>query len=57
MSNEILTESDFDKEPVLDRMELQLKKNGIETEFTKNINTNKFKGPLSSLLKIYKKKV
>ena len=29
--------SDFDKEPVLDRMELQLKKSGIETEFTKNI--------------------
>ena len=30
--------SDFDKDPVLDRMELQLKKSGIETEFTKNID-------------------
>jgi ADP-heptose:LPS heptosyltransferase len=30
--------SDFDKEPVLDRMEIQLKKSGIETEFTKNID-------------------
>ena len=38
--------SDFDKEPVLDRMEIQLKKSGIETEFTKNID-------LAGLLKIY----
>ena len=30
--------SDFDKDPVLERMELQLKKSGIETEFTRNIN-------------------
>ena len=30
--------NDFDKEPVLERMEIQLKKSGIETEFTKNIN-------------------
>mgnify|MGYP003344693226 FL=1 len=30
--------SDFDKEPVLDRMEIQLKKSGIDTEFTKNID-------------------
>ena len=30
--------SDFDKDPVLDRMEIQLKKSGIETEFTKNID-------------------
>ena len=29
---------DFDKEPVLDRMEIQLKKSGIDTEFTKNID-------------------
>ena len=30
--------SDFDKDPVLDRLEIQLKKSGIETEFTKNID-------------------
>jgi len=30
--------SDFDKDPVLDRMEIQLKKSGIETEFIKNID-------------------
>ena len=30
--------SDFDKDPVLDRMEVQLKKSGIDTEFTKNID-------------------
>ncbi len=30
--------SDFDNEPVLDRIEIQLKKSGIETEFTKNID-------------------
>ena len=30
--------SDFNNEPVLDRMEIQLKKSGIETEFTKNID-------------------
>ena len=30
--------SDFNKEPVLDRMEIQLKKSGIQTEFTKNID-------------------
>ena len=29
---------DFDKDPVLDRMEIQLKKSGIDTEFTKNID-------------------
>ena len=27
--------ADFDQEPVLDRMEIQLKKSGIETNFTK----------------------
>ncbi len=32
------SKSDFDKDPVLDRLELQLKKSGIETEFTKNID-------------------
>ena len=30
--------SDFDKDPVLDRMKIQLEKSGIETEFTKNID-------------------
>ena len=29
---------DFDKDPVLDRMEIQLKKSGIETDYTKNID-------------------
>ena len=29
--------SDFDKEPVLERMEIQLKKSGIETQYVKNI--------------------
>ena len=29
--------SDLDKDPVLDRMEIQLK-SGVETEFTKNID-------------------
>ena len=32
--------SDFDKEPVLDRMEVQLNKSGIQTEFIKNIDLN-----------------
>ena len=30
--------SDFDEDPVLDRMEIQLKKSGIDTEYTKNID-------------------
>ena len=34
------SKSDFDKDPVLDRLELQLKKSGIEAEFTKNIDLN-----------------
>ncbi len=32
--------SDYDKDPVLDRLEIQLKKSGIETQFTKNIDLN-----------------
>ena len=32
------TKNDFDTHPVLDRMQLQLQKSGIEIEFTKNIN-------------------
>ena len=45
--------SDFDKEPVLDRMELQLKKSGIETEFTKNINLDWCLVDVSRLTKQY----
>jgi ADP-heptose:LPS heptosyltransferase len=45
--------SDFDKEPVLNRMEVQLKKSGIETEFTKNIDLDWAKTDISRLLKQY----
>jgi ADP-heptose:LPS heptosyltransferase len=45
--------SDFDKEPVLDRMELQLKKSGLETEFTRNINLDWALKDVSRLLKQY----
>ena len=45
--------SDFDKEPVLDRMEIQLKKSGIETEFTKNIDLNWAVENTSHLVKKY----
>ena len=45
--------SDFEKEPVLDRMELQLKKSGLETEFTKNINLDWAIKDVSRLLKQY----
>ena len=44
---------DFDKEPVLDRIESQLKKNGIETEFTKNINLDWAIADVSRLIKQY----
>ena len=44
---------DFDKDPVLDRMEIQLKKSGIETEFTKNINLNWAIENTSHLVKKY----
>ena len=44
---------DFDKEPVLDRMELQLKKSGIETEFTKNINLDWAVEDVARLIKQY----
>jgi|TARA_B110000211_G_scaffold218606_1_gene263595 ADP-heptose:LPS heptosyltransferase len=44
---------DFDKEPVLDRIESQLKKNGIETEFTKNINLDWAIVDVSRLIKQY----
>ncbi len=45
------TKADFDQEPVLDRMELQLKKSGIETEFTKNVDLNWAIEDISHLVK------
>ena len=45
--------SDFDKDPVLERMELQLKKSGIETEFTRNINIDWAIKDVSRLTKQY----
>ena len=45
--------SDFDKDPVLDRMEIQLKKSGIETEFTKNIDLSWALEDIFSLVKQY----
>jgi ADP-heptose:LPS heptosyltransferase len=44
---------DFDKDPVLDRMETQLKKSGIETEFTKNIDLSWAVENTSHLVKKY----
>ena len=45
--------SDFDNHPVLDRMEIQLKKSGIETEFTKNIDLSWAILDISRLIKQY----
>ncbi len=45
--------SDFDKEPVLDRMEAQLKKSGIETEFVKNIDLSWAVEDISRLIRQY----
>ena len=45
--------NDFDKDPVLDRIEIQLKKSGIETEFTKNLDLNWATTDISRLLKQY----
>ena len=45
--------NDFDQDPVLDRMEIQLKKSGIDTEFTKNIDLNWATTDISRLLKQY----
>ena len=45
--------SDFDKDPVLDRMELQLKKSGIETQYTKNIDLDWAVADVSRLTKQY----
>ena len=44
---------DFDKDPVLDRMEIQLKKSGIDTEFTKNIDLSWATENTSQLVKYY----
>ena len=43
----------FDQDPVLDRMEIQLKKSGVDTEFTKNIDLNWATTDISRLLKQY----
>ena len=45
--------SDFDKDPVLDRMEVQLKKSGVDTEFTKNIDLSWATENASHLVKYY----
>jgi len=45
--------SDFDKEPVLDRIELQLKKSGINTEYTKNIDLSWATENVSHLVNYY----
>ena len=48
--------SDFDKDPVLDRMEIQLKKSGVQTEFVKNIDLNWAISDISRLKKQYANK-
>ena len=45
--------SDFDRDPVLDRMEIQLKKSGIQTEFVKNIDLTWAISDISRLKKQY----
>ena len=47
------TKSDFDQEPVLDRIEIQLRKSGVSTEFTKNIDLEWATTDISRLLKQY----
>ena len=47
---------DFDKDPVLDRMEIQLKKSGIETQFTKNIDLSWAITDISRLVRQYANK-
>jgi len=44
---------DFDNHPVLDRMEIQLKKSGVETEFVKNIDLSWAITDISRLIKQY----
>ena len=45
--------NDFDEDPVLDRMETQLKKSRIETQFTKNINLDWAVEDVTRLIKQY----
>ena len=45
--------SDFDKDPVLDRLEIQLKKSSVDTEFTKNIDLSWATENASHLVKYY----
>ena len=45
--------SDFDKDPVLDRIEIQLKKKGIDTKFTQNIDIGWAYTDISRLVKQY----
>ena len=51
--NQDKKKKDFDKEPVLDRMEIQLKKSGVETEFVKNIDLTWASIDISRLTKQY----
>jgi len=44
---------DFERDPVLDRMEVQIKKSGIQTEFTKNIDLSWAVENISRLVKQY----
>ena len=44
---------DFDQEPVLDRMEVQLKKSGVATEFVKNIDLSWAVSDISRLTRQY----
>ena len=44
---------DFDQDPVLDRMEIQLKKSGIATEFVKNVDLSWASEDISRLVKQY----
>ncbi len=44
---------DFDQDPVLDRIEIQIKKSGIQTEFTKNIDLSWAIENISRLVKQY----
>ena len=45
--------SDFDKEPVLERFKVQLKKSGIDTEFVNNIDLSWATSDISRLTKQY----
>ncbi len=44
---------DFENQPVLDRMELQLKKSGVETQYVKNVDLSWAKIDISRLIKQY----